>query len=365
MKVKCNRAALFEALQLASSIVPARTPKAILQCAKLEATKDKLIVTATDSEVSVKCAIGQVQIESSGSVLIPAERMTGILRETSDESISLEVLDTTCEVVGRDSRFRLRSDDPKDFPEIRTDKGESEFVINAGELKGLIRRVVFAAARESTRYAINGVLWEQKGKKLRMVATDGRRLAQVDGDLASVKTEMKQSAIVPVKAMMILERVLHDPQEKITILFSGNQVMFQAATVEVTGTLIQGRFPKYEDVIPSDCENRVIVEAAAFENAVRRAALLTNEQSRGVGLSFSQGKILFSSSSPEVGEAEVNMKVEYNGKEVEIGFNPQYLLDVFRVIDEKEVTFEFGDNKKPGVLRCGKAFLYVVMPVMV
>ncbi|MCH9022895.1 MAG: hypothetical protein IID32_09025 [Planctomycetes bacterium] len=141
--------------------------------------------------------------------------------------------------------------------------------------------------------------------------------------------------------------------------------MFQTVVVELTGNLIQGRFPKYEDVIPSDCENRVVVEAAVFENAVRRAALLTNEQSRGVGLSFSEGKIIFRSSSPEVGEAEIKMSVDYSGNEVEIGFNPQYLLDMFRVIDEEKVTFEFGDSKKPGILRCGKAFLYVVMPVMV
>jgi DNA polymerase-3 subunit beta len=358
---------LFEAVQLASSIVPVRTPKPILQCAKIEADEKnkQLTVEASDSEVTVKHVITQVQITAGGAAVVPADRISAILRESQDETIQIEVEDAACEVIGADSRFRVYGHDPDDFPVVNASKGESGICLKADVLKSMIHRVSFAASRESSRYALNGVLWEQNGKKLRMVATDGRRLALVDGDIAKVEKDLDQTAIVPVKTMTLLERIVTDPEENIEIGFSGNQVLVRTATAEITGTLIQGRFPKYEDVIPSGCDKNVPFPVDVLQSAVRRAALLTNEQSRGVALAFSPGKLQLTSSTPEMGEAQINLSIDYDGDEAEIGFNPQYILEMLRVVDAEQVNFEFSDGKKPGLIRAGKDFLYVVMPVTV
>ncbi len=367
MKIKCNRVALFEAVQLASAIVPVRTPKPILQCAKIAAdeAKGQVTVEASDNEVTVKHVITQVEITTGGAAVVPADRITAILRESQDETIQLEVEDAACEVIGSDSRFRVYGHDANDFPVMSAQKGDIGICVEAKVLKHMIHRVSFAASRESSRYALNGVLWEQQGKKLRMVATDGRRLAHVDGDIAKVIKDLDQTAIVPVKTMILLERIVTDPDEKIEIGFSGNQVLVKTVSAEITGTLIQGRFPKYEDVIPSGCDKSVVFGVEGLQSAVRRAALLTNEQSRGVALAFAPGQLQLTSSTPEMGEAQVNMPIDYDGDEAAIGFNPQYILEMLRVVDAEEIQFEFSDGKKPGLIRGGKDFLYVVMPVTV
>ncbi|KPK75755.1 MAG: hypothetical protein AMJ79_09890 [Phycisphaerae bacterium SM23_30] len=367
MKVTCNRAALHEAIQLASSIVPSRTPKPVLQCAKLDFDQQekKLTVLATDNEISIKYTVPQVQVLSSGSAVVPAERLAAILHETTDETVDLEVTGTTCQICGKDSRFRIYGQEPGDFPVVGPMGQEKGIEVKAGVLRRLIHLTAFAAARENTRYAINGVLWEQRGKKLRMVATDGRRLARVDGEVISDEKGTERNAVVSIKAMLVLERILTDPDETIHVAFTENQVFTRTALVEVAGNLVQGRFPKYEDVIPTGCDKKVQIQSEGLRSAVRRTALLTNEQSRGIQLSFSGENLCFSSNTPEAGEAEINMKVEYQGAPLKVGFSPQYLLDMLRVVDEAEVTFEFVDGSKPGLMRAGRDFLYVIMPVSV
>ena len=367
MNIKCNRAALYEAVQLASSIVPTRTPKPILQCAKIQADQQqqKLTVTATDGEITIKYVVPQVQIETEGAAVVPADKITSILHESIDETVDLEVSDSTCQVVGKDSRFRVYGHDPEDFPVIGETQRDKLVQIKAGLLKRMIHMTSFASARENTRYAINGVLWEQKGKKLRMVSTDGRRLAIIDGEISPSDNESEHTAIIPAKAWIAIEKVLHDPEEKIQIFFSGNQMTACTTLAEITGILVQGRFPKYTGVVPSGCTKKAHLEAEAFHSAVRRAALLSTEQSRGILLSFSEEKLCLTSSTPETGDVEINMSISYTGEDIKIGFNPQYLSDALRVIDEPEVTFEFIESAKPGLLNAGKDFRYVIMPVTV
>lgn len=367
MDIKCNRAALYEAVQLASSIVPARTPKPILQCAKIQADQkaQKLTITATDNELSIKYIVPQVQVIAGGAAVIPADKITSILHESTDETLDLQVNDSVCQVVGKDSRFRIYGHDPDDFPVVGEVQKEEITQIEAGLLKRMIHRTSFAAARENTRYAINGVLWEQQGKKLRMVATDGRRLALIDGDVTPSGKDAEQTAIVPAKAWMVIDRILHSVDEKIQISFSGNQVTVSTALAEVTGILVQGRFPKYNDVVPSGCTKKAILEAEVFRSAVRRAALLSTEQSRGILLSFSQEKLCLTSSTPETGDAEITMEANYSGEDMKIGFNPQYLSEALRVIEEPQIELEFIEATKPGLLSAGKDFRYVIMPVTV
>jgi DNA polymerase III subunit beta len=367
MKFQCNRAALHEAVQLASSIVPPRTPKPILQCARINADADSKVVTvtATDGEISVQYTITQVQIETGGATVVPADRLASILHESNDETVNLELTDATCQVVDKDSKFRIYGHDPDDYPVMDMVGPENPLLLQAAVLRRMIHMSVFSAARENTRYAINGVLWEQQGKKLRMVATDGRRLAKVEGAAVSVPADLEITAIVPAKAMQLIERMLHDPEEKVQIGVTENQISVSTTAVLVVSNLVQGRFPKYTDVIPDSCEHKVQVNTELLRSGVRRVALLTNDQSRGVSLSFNDNCLQLTSSTPEAGEAEVKLPVAYQEEALRIGFNPQYLLEALRVVDEPEVVFEMIDGEKPGVLRAGKDFLYVLMPVSV
>ncbi|MEX2389847.1 MAG: DNA polymerase III subunit beta, partial [Phycisphaeraceae bacterium] len=250
-----------------------------------------------------------------------------------------------------------------DFPPVPEFKGDADFEISAADLHRLIAMTIFATARENSRYAINGVLMERDGNKLVMVATDGHRLALARGTCKAVDKEVR-SAIVPTKALNLLLRLFDDAEQTVKIKVADNQILFQTDEALLASNLVEGNFPPYKDVIPKEGDKRATLDTDVFVSAVRRAALLTNEESKGVRMAFGTEGLTLSSRAPEMGEAEVSVPVpEYQGDPIEIGFNPVYLLDALKVVDAGQVQFEFKAANKPGVLRTGPSFTYVVMPV--
>src|SRR5690606_26307909 len=206
----------------------------------------------------------------------------------------------------------------------------------------------------------NGVLVEREGNKLSMVATDGHRLALARGACKSATNEPR-SAIVPSKALNLLLRLFDDAEQTVRIQIVDNQILFATDQALLVSNLVEGNFPPYKDVIPKEGDKRASLATDVFASAVRRAALLTNEESKGVRMAFGPEGLTISSRAPEMGEAEVSVEVpEYAGDPIEIGFNPGYLLDALKVVDENQVQFEFKAPNKPGVLRTGPNFLYVV-----
>ncbi len=361
MKLTLNRSELSDALAIIGGVTSGRTPKQVLQCVLIEANSDHVLLAATDLEIGVRCTISQVQVDQPGSVLVPADKLSPVVRESNDEILKLEVADNICHIRGADSHFQIFSKDINEFPPVPKFEGDPDFELGVEVLRHLAEWTVFSAARENTRYAINGVLWDKKGESLSLVATDGRRLSKgsclLEGALGD------QSAIVPTKAMQVFTRVLSDPGAKVGIKITGNQIMLRSAHASVSSILLEGHFPKYDDVIPRDCNHRVWFDTQELLSAVRRASLLTNEESKGVRMAFSKDTLQLTSRAPEQGEAVVATAIDYDGPAVEIGFNPAFLVDALRVVSEDKVLFEFAEANRPGVLRSGEQFLYVVMPV--
>ena len=365
MKFQCNRAALHEAVQLASSIVPTRSTKPILSCALFQADQEEqtLTVISTDNEMTIKCQVDQVQIEEGGEMVLPAARTASILFECTEENIELSWQGNICMIRGKNkSKFDVYGDDAGQFPALDIELGDNVIEIEAGILRRMIKMTSFAAAKESSRYALNGILWEICGKDLVMVATDGRRLAKMDGKLLNSGIE-QQTAIVPVSATMILDKMIHTPEEKIKISLEENRVIFATEKVVLSSALVQGRFPRYSDVIPSSCDKKAVINTAEFASGIRQVSTMTNDTTRGMALEFTSGRLELTSSTPEAGDAEFNMEIAYDGPEVKIGFNPYYLLDVLKNAGVEEVTLNMQDGNKPGILRIGEEYLYVIMPV--
>ncbi|HVS72744.1 MAG TPA: DNA polymerase III subunit beta [Phycisphaerae bacterium] len=378
MKLLVNRAALVEALGLASSVVLARTPKPVLTCVKLVANNTgsgpkTLTVVATDMELALQYTLTQVDIATPGVALIPAGKLSEIVNNSPDDTLTLETNADTTVIKGSDAHYKVFGYNPEEFPPVSSFDGEPDFSLSAGSLRTLLDRTRFAAAREMTRYAINGVLFEKKGKKLLLVATDGHRLAQTRDDTIGEEGGKDVSAVVPIKAINLIERLLTDPEQTVSLQFKENKLFVQVGggstdagggvTATMSTSLVEGTFPPYGDVIPKDSDKKVTLNRDRFFSAVRRAALLTNEESKGVRLAFSGGTLSISSRAPEMGEAKIDLPVEYGGEALEIGFNPTYLLDALKVADQETVTFEMKTPNKPGLLRSGPGFLYVVMPV--
>ena len=367
MKVVCDRAALVEALALAGSVVPSRTTAPVLGCLSLRTIDGVLNVSATNAEVGLSIGVPQVEVQEEGEALVPADKLNQIVRACEDTTLTLNKERSVFHVQGEDAHFKIFGFDPKEFPGVRAfPEDGSAFSCQAADLRRLIGHTIFATAVENSRFAISGVLVEKRGKRIRFVATDGRRLAVALGDVSGGEEE--DTFIVPAKPLQILNKLVDDPEAPVTIVREESHAIFKIGdgtdAAVLTTNLVEGQFPPFEDVIPKDQDKKVRFESSELGSAVRRAALLTNEESKGVRMDFSEDKLVLSSRAPEMGEAEIKVDLKsYEGDPIEIGFNPMYITEALRVIDAPEIMIELKAPNKPGVMKVGSDFTYVVMPV--
>jgi DNA polymerase-3 subunit beta len=363
MKLLCSRQALQEALGLVGSVVSARSPKEVLKSVRLSCDQNGLFLEGTDLEVAARAVVSQVEVNEPGEALLPADRFGQLTNASPHDSLTIESAEEACVIRGQDEEYKIFGHDPQDFPPIAQFDEEPDFVIKAEVLRDLTDKTVYAAAKESTRYAINGILWERQGKNLMMVATDGRRLAKAIGQLEMSGGDEIIQAIVPAKAISLLNRMLHGGDEEVEVKINRNQLLARTPRAMISSVLVEGHFPKYEDVIPRDCDKKAKLHRLEFLSAIRRAALLTSEESKGVRMEFADGALTLTSRSPERGEARIRMATEYQGEPVAIGFNPYFLVDALKVMNDEHVMFELKEATRPGLLKGEGDFLYLVMPV--
>ena len=370
MKLICDRLSLSDALTMASGVVASRTPSPVLLCLKLVAKKSSaggtLQISATDSEIGLVVTVPNVDIKEEGEALIPADKLNQIVRACDDSTVSISVDRTLATITTENSMFKVFGYEPREFPGVRKPGDRFDFEVDAGTLRRLIHRTSFATARDDSRYAISGVLVDRKKSQLRLVATDGRRLAVARGTCKGGDND--STFIVPTKALNALMRLMNDPDAEVRIAREGNQVVFQVGEPGSGATLVSSvderAFPPFEDVIPKEHDRRATCDASELGGAIRRASLLTNEESKGVRLSFAQKQLTLTSRAPEMGESEVRIDgITYQGEPIDIAFNPTFIVDVLKVIDSEQVIIEMKAPNKPGVIKVGSDFTYVVMPV--
>lgn len=363
MKFRFNREEMAEALSAVSSVAAVRTTKDILRCVRLEVQSDVVLLSATDLELSLRYGVTQVEVEQPGAVLAVADVLTRIVRECTDEVLTAESKGNVLHLRESGSHFQLVTQDAREFPAVATMEGDPDITIEHAQLSRLIELTAFATARESTRYAINGVLWEVTDSKLTLAATDGRRLAVASGSLSTEPRADIPQAIVPTKALSVFNRLPIEAEARVGVRFASNQLLLNTGPALVGTALVEGHFPKYQDVVPPDCDRVATINAAEFQSALRRASLLTNEESRGVRFAFQEDSLTLSSRAPEQGEAEISLPVKFKAEPLEIGFNPAFLLDVLRVAHAEELTLALREPTRPGILRLEDDFVYVLMPV--
>lgn len=365
MKIVCDRTALVDSLTMASSVVMSRTTVPVLMCVKLSARDGTLKLWATDQDIRLSLVLASVEVHTDGDALIPADKLVQIVRSCDDTTLTIEMDKNVALVRGKDAKFRVYGYDPREFPG-ESDKSDApiEFEVSAGSLRRMISRTVFATASDNTRYAFNGVLLERKGRRLRMVATDGRRLAMVRGD-CSGPADGDATCIIPTKTLNVLNRLLDDPDSGVRISRDRNRIRFEVGeTAVIVSSLIEGNFPPFDDVLPKDHDRRGTFDTSELAAAVKRAALLTNEESKGVKLSFNAKGVTISSRAAEMGDAEVHLPaLSWEGNDIEIAFNPAYVTDVLRIADTSEIAIEMKGSNRPGVVKIGDDFIYVIMPV--
>ncbi len=407
MKVICDRGALLEAVNLVAAVVPQRTPTPALSCVKVVATKSssggaaQLTLSGSDGETSIHLTVTAVDVHEPGEVALPADKLRAIVAaEDGEPTLTLETEGDLCHIRGQNAHFRVFGYPSADFPPLPdfaatvsgaagAEPAKTVFSQTAGLLLDLVSKTAFATARETSRYAINGVLLKRDGKKMEMVATDGRRLAlcRATASGPGSKDGANVSCIVPTKALNILQKLVAGEDDTVRVAVTDSRIFFafeepnaggggkgdkdKAAFAHpravLTSTLVEGTFPPYEDVIPKDQDKKVKASRELLTSAVRKASVLTNEESRGVRMTFtgSDKRLKLSSRAPEMGESDIGLELaSYEGEDIEISFNPTFLTDVLKVIGDEEIIFELKAPNKPGLIKTASSdFLYVVMPV--
>jgi len=291
--------------------------------------------------------------------------VNSILRELQDESINLELADGGVWIRSGHSEFRLSVEDPAEFPPVAGFEDEKFHVVPGRVLKEGIRRTIFATDVESTRYALGGVLLELEKESMTLAATDSRRLAVVKTACRSQGLERPENAspVIPTKALSLIERSIADDSD-VNLAVHANDVLVQSTQSTIYSRLVDGRFPKYRDVIPSQSKISIELLVGPFFAAVRQAQIVTNEESRGVDFAFSKGLLTLNSQAADIGQSRVELPISYDGDELAITFDPRFVAEFLRVLEpEKSVRLELIDAESAAVLRTDDAYTYVIMPL--
>jgi DNA polymerase-3 subunit beta len=365
MKLVVNKDVIIDGLQKVQSIVGSRTTLPVLYNVCLTADKEGLMLSATDLEVSVRTRV-EAKVTRAGGTTLPARRVFSIFREVAANEIEIDVDDKDVATIRAGaSVFKIIGISEDEFPPMPKFEGGKQYVLDQGTFRRMLACTHFAASSDESRYILNGVLLSFRGGKLTVVATDGRRMAHFEQEVEFLK-EGERDLVVPSKAVHELLRSLaSEGTETIKLTVTENQAAFEFGHILLVTKLLEGTYPNFKQVIPPHCEERVVMERESLMNAIRRVAILVSDKSNSITLSFSKNKLLISAVSPEVGEATEAVAVKYSGKEISVSFNPEFILDPLRNVDEEEVALELTDELSPGILKTSKPFLYVLMPMRV
>ena len=365
--VKTNRETLLKPLQAVSGIIERRHTLPILSNVLLQRTDSKVSFVATDIEIEITA---EVQVEGPGEsrgVTVGARKLLDILRALPDTAeITLALQDKRLQVKSGKSRFNLQTLPPEDFPRMSAPEGGGvAFSMPQGALKALLALVQYAMAQQDIRYYLNGLLMVVDGSQLKVVATDGHRLAfasrQLESDLGM------QEVILPRKTILELAKLLSDGDAPVEIRLAANQARFAFDGVLLVSKLVDGKFPDYTRVIPQNHPKLLKIGRIVLQQSLSRAAILTSDKFRGVRWMLSPGSLKISSTNTEQEEAQEELDVDYAGDTLDIGFNVGYLLDVLANVDTDEIECALGDASSSALITVpGRPdFKYVVMPMRI
>lgn len=363
MKFSIVKSKFLEALQTVQNVVSSKGTLQILSNALIEVEDDQLCITTTDLDISVRCTVA-CEVQHPGSTTLPIRRLTSIIRELNEGNIFVEVSDNDeATVQSGSSYFKIIGLPIRDFPAVLNAEGKFCYRMDQTVFKEMLRKTSYAASLDETRRVLNGVLLAFKDNKLTMVATDGRRLALVSQEV-EFPEDAEVEMILPTKAVSELMHILGEGD--LRIYSQKNQIVFEANNTIMSSKLVDGVYPNYRQVIPSGCDERVVIEREELLSALRRVSVVTTDKSNATRLTFSANQLTISIATPEVGEARDMIPVKYVGKEISIIFNPEYVMDPLKNIADNEVAIELNDGYSPALLKCMSGdlpFLYVLMPL--
>ena len=339
MRFTISREKLQEGLAAVTAAVPAKTTLPVLSNLLVETTERGIRLSATDLDIAVSTEVS-ADVETPGSITIPAKKLSEIARELPPSPVKVSASGEQRVTIecGR-SRFKLLGLPRDEFPSFPTVRFNESWRVKSGELQKLISHVAFAVSTEESRPILNGVLWELREDRMRMVATNGHRLSKMELPVES-SSAPPGDLIVPPKALEQIKR-LFPAEEELEIARGENHLGFRSPFTSVFTRLVEGPYPNYEQVIPKDNDRFCLCDKAALTSALKRMSVIASDQTHRIKMSFNTGMLKFSVTTPDLGEASDELPVNYNGDQLDIGFNATYLLEILRYMPTEQVRLTF------------------------
>jgi DNA polymerase III subunit beta len=367
MKITCDRDKLASAFQLAGSIAQTRSPKEILHNVKLDAGSDESLLMATDMETGIRIAVEGIEVVAAGKALLNVGRVGQILKESSDQRLSIESEGNKIRIKGEHSEFNLPSANPDEYPTVAGFDEEKYHEIPAGLFKEMVRRTSFSTDPDSTRFALGGVLLEMVGEEVIAVGTDGRRLARMIGKGNSIggHETVGSTTIVPVRSLTLMERSIGENDESVQVATRGNDILLRSSRCTMYSRLVEGRYPNWRQVIPNRQQSvQISMTAGPFHNVIRQAAIVADQESRGLDFNFGGGMLLLSAQTADLGQSRVEMPVDYDGEAIRLKLDYRFISDFLRVLDlDTAFTMDIVDSTSAALLTTEDGYAYVVMPM--
>lgn len=371
MKFKINRDHFANGLAQVLNVVGSKATMPILSNVLIEAEKDQISLSTTNLDLGIRCKI-KAEVKETGAVTLPVKRLAGIVRELPNIDVTLDASPNhQVKLTSGGSTFRIMGIGKEEFPPLPEFGEEKAYSLEQSELATMLKSVAYAQSTDETRYILNGVYFNFKEGKLSLVATDGRRLALVSKEM-EVPPASAGAIILPAKTVSELARLL-DKGAKVKINFNDRRAAFQIATDKDTSGLIdhvylyskvvEGNYPNYQQVIPKETHQRIKLERELFLQCVHRAALVCSEKANSVKIKLSSNLLELTAQSPDFGEAHESMAIGYSGPDLQVAFNPTFLMDPLKALSKDEVFFEVKDEVSPGVFKTLESFVCVIMPV--
>ncbi|MFA4988004.1 MAG: DNA polymerase III subunit beta [Candidatus Omnitrophota bacterium] len=363
MKFKVKKDNLVSSIQTVQNIITSKSALPILSNILIETQQSGIRLTATDLDIGITCAI-PVDIQEPGAITIPAKRFSDIIKEFPVDMVNITTKKNNLVVIDSDlCQFKIMGLAKEEFPKLPEFKDKKVVKIKQSTLREMLGLTSFAVSFDETRYVLNGILFKINKGVLTLVSTDGKRLAIAERKL-DVDLDADINIIVPIKTIHELIRNLKEDAGDVSIVVGNNQSLFDLGGVAIVSRLIEGEFPDYKQVVPPVSDNKIKIERNLFLLAVKRASLLSTSDYQAVKLEVFKNKLVISKSTPDVGEFYEEMAAEYQGKELVIGFNPVYLIDILKNLNDDFINLELIDGEKPGVIRIN-GYVYIVLPMRI
>lgn len=360
MKINCEKEELLRALQKSQGISSIKSSLPILTNIYLKTKNSQyLCLTTTNLEINLEYMV-KVEVIDEGEVVVSNKRLFDIIKESPSNHIFINSNQDELNISCGKSNYILSCVSKEKFPTFPEVNIEKNFTISSLILKEMIKKVIFAVSLDTFRPTLSGVYLSIEGKNVEMVATDGYRLAIIKKELESATTNC--CLIVPSRTLQELLKIVDYTEQKINLFIEEHQITFQGKDFILSSKLMEGKYPDFRELIPTDNQNKFYINSREFLDVCKRMSIISNER---LFFTLSSDNLLISSQVLEIGSSNENIKVKYLGEELKVSFNVRYLIDVLKNLEEEEICFSLKDNKSAGLLVCGDNYRYMVMPMRI